>query len=1073
MAISLEISLKPNLFDPEGAALRSRVRDYFGWEMEDARVVNILTLDTDLSMAELEAARAEVFTNPVTQVSALRGHASAKTGAEARGQGDKGAAPSSPHSVSSSMPRYFDFDWAVWVGYRPGVRDTAGSVAIEAISDYLGKTPAPDDAVYTSRLYLLGGKNLSRRQAETIARELLANDIIQQWRVYSQSEWSEAAASPAWPEVLNGRGSSPPPLLPKVILAHTPAVREIPIESDEQLARLSDERNLALNRNDIPVIRNYFMRPGVLDARAKVGLGAPTDVELEAISQARSDHCNHNTFRGKFHYRDLLTGESLTVDNLFKTCIEAPTLSILDQSDWVVSVLWDNAGVARFDLDFNYSVTGETHNSPSNMEAYGGALTGIVGIYRDIMGTGKGSRLIAGLYGYCVAPRDHAGPLRPHLHPRRLLDGIVEGVKDGGNKHGVPTLFGNLFFHPSYLGKCLVFVACLGIMPREIAGKPVELKRPGAGDLIVMCGGRVGKDGIHGVTASSESYGASTPAGHVQIGDPYTQKKMADFLLEARDRDLITFITDNGGGGLSSSVGESASLAGGAFVELGKAPLKYEGLDVWEIWVSESQERMTVAIHPRDFESFMELSGKHEVESTVIGRYENTGKLHLGYGGRTCAYLDLSFFSEDFPQWEFDAEWLSPSARGLCEPAMSEPSDYGRLLHALLATPNLCSREWIQRQYDHEVQGGSAVKFMTGRDRDVPNDAAVIRPVLDLSAGLAVAQALLPSYSRIDAYHMAAATIDEAVRRIIAVGGRHDRIGGVDNFCWPDIGYDPVSNPDGRYKAAQLVRANLALRDLCLAWSIPLLSGKDSMYVDGNLPGEYGERHKVSGLPTLQFTTTGIVSDVMESQTLEAKSPGDLVYLLGRTGNELGGSAYYDLFGYVGLNVPKVAGFADPNDLDPEKSKALLDLYAAVEEAISSGLVASCHGIYRGGLGVHAAMTAIGGSLGLTVDLAKIPLSSGFSPGDDRVPASIHSPVSASVPALRDDKILFSESCGRFLVTVPAAQAAAFERKFDGLPCALAGIVTENPELIITGTSGKEILRENIFSLRRSWMGTR
>jgi phosphoribosylformylglycinamidine (FGAM) synthase-like enzyme len=360
---------------------------------------------------------------------------------------------------------------------------------------------------------------------------------------------------------------------------------------------------------------------------------------------------------------------------------------------------------------------------------------------------------------------------------------------------------------------------------------------------------------------------------------------------------------------------------------------------------------------------------------------------------------------------------------------------------------------------------------MTGRDRDVPNDAAVIRPVLGTNRGLAVAQALMPSYSEIDTYHMVAATIDEAVRRILAVGGRLDEIGGVDNFCWPNIQYDPVLNPDGRYKAAQLVRANLALRDLCLAYGIPLLSGKDSMYVDGYLPGAFGERHKVSGLPTMQFTATGIVSDVLKSQTLEAKSSGDLVYVLGTTRNELGGSAYYDLFGYTGLNVPKVEGFADPNGLEPEprhpgerRSQGewvggasrlavpppLLSLYKAVEKALFSGLVASCHGIYRGGLGVHAAMTAIGGRFGLTIDLGKTPVSADES--------------------MRDDQVLFSESCGRFLATVPKGRAREFETIFDGLPYGLVGEVSENPELVITGKSGKELLRENIFSLRQSWM---
>jgi phosphoribosylformylglycinamidine synthase subunit PurSL len=827
-----------------------------------------------------------------------------------------------------------------------------------------------------------------------------------------------------------------------VLLAHTPSVAEIPIESDEQLAKLSDERNLALNRNDIPVIRNYFLRAEVLEERRRFGLSVPTDVELEAISQARSDHCNHNTFRGKFHYRDLSTGEASVIDNLFKKCIQAPTLEIQKQKDWVVSVLWDNAGVARFDEDFNYSVTGETHNSPSNMEAYGGSLTGIVGIYRDIMGTGKGSRLVAGLYGYCVGPRDYKGPLRPHLHPKRLLDGIVEGVKDGGNKHGVPTPFGMLFFHPSYLGKCLVFVASLGIMPREIHGKPVDLKQPGEGDLLIMCGGRVGKDGIHGVTASSESYSEHTPAGHVQIGDPYTQKKMHDFLLEARDEDLITFITDNGGGGLSSSVGESAQMAGGAVVELDKVPLKYEGLDVWEIWVSESQERMTVAIRPESLERFMELSRIHEVESTVIGNYEKTGKLHLKYGGKTCAYLDLSFFAEDFPQWEFEAEWIPPRIRGLAEPVLSEPSDLGNVLHGLLGSPNLCSREWIQRQYDHEVQGGSAVKFMTGRDRNIPNDAAVIRPVLERPGGLVLAQALNPVYSAIDTYDMVAATIDEAVRRILAVGGKLDEIGGVDNFCWPSIQYDPVQNPDGRYKAAQLVRANQALKDMCLKYGIPLLSGKDSMYVDGHLSGRFGERHKISGLPTMQFTATGIVPDVLTAQTMEVKSAGDLVYVLGITRNELGGSAYYDYFGYIGLNVPKV---------ESERFRAL---YGAVERAVASGLPASCHGIYRGGLAVHAAMAAFGGHLGMTLDLARLPVGQGET--------------------ARDDQLLFSESCGRFLVTVPKANQAAFEVILNAISPSLYGLVgevTESPELVIFGKSGKELLSEDVFALKKSWMG--
>ena len=459
-----------------------------------------------------------------------------------------------------------------------------------------------------------------------------------------------------------------------------------------------------------------------------------------------------------------------------------------------------------------------------------------------------------------------------------------------------------------------------------------------------------------------------------------------------------------------------------------------------------------MAIRPESLDRFMELSRKHEVESTVIGKYENTGKLRLSYGGKTCAYLDLSLFSEDFPQWDFDAEWLAPHSRGLVEPALAEPADYGSLLHALLATPNLSSREWIQRQYDHEVQGGSAIKFMAGRDRDVPNDAAVIRPVLGANTGLAVAQALLPTYSEIDAYHMVAATIDEAVRRILAVGGRLDEIGGVDNFCWPNIQYDPVQNPDGRYKAAQLVRANLALRDLCLAYGIPLLSGKDSMYVDGYLPGAFGERHKVSGLPTMQFTATGIVADVLKSQTLEAKFPATWSMCSGSPGTNLEARPITTFSDIPGSMCRKWKASPSRTELEPEKFESLLSLYKAVERAISSGLVASCHGIYRGGLGVHAAMIAIGGRLRI-----------------DRRPGE--GARCSADESIRDDQILFSESCGRFLVTVPKESRKEFESIFDGLPYGLVGEVTENPELVIKGKSGKELLRENIFSLRRSWMG--
>lgn len=1000
MAARLEIALKSHLFDAEGESLKRKARDYFNIRLDSVRSIHVLTIDAHLTPEQLEAARTRIFTNPVTQISSFQ-----------------------PLATSFEWA----FDWAVWVGFRPGVRDTQGSTAVEAMEDLLKISFQAQEAVYTSRLYLIQAARLGqgargRRALERIVKELLANDLIQQWRLVAARDWDPR----------KGIGI----IIPRVQLAHEPSVAQLPISSDEQLRLLSRERNLALNPRDIPVIRAYFLKEEVRAARQQVGLSDPTDVELEYISQARSDHCNHNTFRGKFFYRDLGTGERALVDNLFRSCIEEPTLSLQAEKDWVVSVLWDNAGVARFDEETYYVITGETHNSPSNMEAYGGALTGIVGVYRDPLGTGKGSRLIAGTYGYCVGHRDYRGPLRPHLHPRRLLDGVIEGVRDGGNKSGVPTPCGQVFFDHSYMGKCLVFVTALGLMPAMVAGTPGEQKTTTAGDLIIMCGGRVGKDGIHGVTASSEIYSEHTPAGHVQIGDPYTQKKMHDFLLEARDQGLIAFVTDNGGGGLSSSIGESARFSNGALVELDRVPLKYEGLDLWEIWVSESQERMTVGVKPGNLQAFMQLSRKHAVESTVIGQYTDTGILHLTYNGKTCAYVELDLLQSGFPQWEFEAEWLPPELRNLREPVLNPPRDHRRLLLAMLSRPNISSREWISRQYDHEVQGGSTVKHLVGVDRNVPNDAVVLRPRLDSRRGLALAQSLNPSYSRIDAYHMTACTIDETVRRLLAVGGTLEHLAGVDNFCWPNIQYDPESNPDGKYKAAQLVRANWALRDYCLGFGIPLLSGKDSMYIDGNLEGAFGERHKVSGLETLQFTGTSIIEDVQRCVTMDAKMAGDLLYVLGLTRDELGGSEYYDLFGYTGVNVPQV------------KLTEVLPLYQAVEDLVQAELAASVHGIYRGGLGVHLAVVAIAGGLGLEVELDRVPVA-----GIDR-----------------DDILLYAETAGRFLVTVAPGDRAAFEERLKALPFACIGRVVSRERLTIRGLGGEVILNVGLRPLRSAWM---
>ena len=996
MISSIEIALKKELKDAKGIALIKKANSYFGINIQDARCIDILTIESDLlDLQQLEKVKDEIFTNPVTQVSDL-------------------------------TPLDIKFDWCIWIGFRPGVKDNAGATAKEAIKDYLKiNFKNNNDDIYTSKRYCLTGKDLNRKHVKKIASELLSNSIIQQFKIFHIDNWDK------------NKGADVKPA--KVILNHIPCCEVVSIKSDKELADISDQRNLALNILDIPVIRKYFLDLKVLESRQKVGLKGPTDIELEYISQARSDHCNHNTFQGTFKYRDVDTDEQILEENLFKTYIKEPTLKLKSQKDWVVSVLWDNAGVAKFDNENNYVVTGETHNSPSNMEAYGGAITGIVGVYRDPMGTGLGSKLFMGSFGYCVGDINYDGPLQPPLHPRRLLDGVIEGVKDGGNKSGVPTTFGQTLFNKNYMGKSLVFVTALGIMPNQIKGRQSHKKKTSPGDIIIMSGGRVGKDGIHGVTASSESYSQNTPAGHVQIGDPYTQKKMHDFLLICRDEGLIPFITDNGGGGLSSSVGESAMISNGCVVWLDKVPLKYEGLDMWEIWISESQERMTIAVKPENIDRFMQLSAEHEVESTIIGEYTDTGKLHIKYKDETCAYVDIDLPDKGFPSWKFDAIWTSPETRGLTEPVISSPNNFNKLLLQMLEQPNIASKEWIIRQYDHEVQGGSVIKPLVGIKNNIPSDASVTRPVLTSQKGLAFSQSLLPWYSKIDAYHMMTCTIDEAVRRLIAVGGNFDNIGGLDNFCWPNIQFDSKNNPDGKFKAAQLVRACRALQRACEKYEIPLLSGKDSMYVDGYIKGEFGERVKISALETILFSATSVINDVSKCISMEPKATGDLVYVLGDTANELGASEYYEIFGKTGLNVPHV-------DFDKFKT-----MYTRLQTAIESELIASCHAIARGGIGVHLSYMSIAGGLGLNLDLSELP-------------------VNTSCGDLFNETILFSESAGRFIVTISPDNKQKFDKLFNGLPKAYIGMVTNNHDhLRIFNNNTKPIVDLSIQIIEQSF----
>ncbi|MBR9707065.1 MAG: phosphoribosylamine--glycine ligase, partial [Candidatus Diapherotrites archaeon] len=611
-AHKLEIRYKKEHKDPRDDSIKRKIKDYLNINITNAAVIDNFTIDANLTEEQLQRVQKEIFTDPITQNSSYK-----------------------------PLTEEFDFDYVIEVGYLPGAKDNAGETSAKAIEDLLKTKLNKGEAVYTSRQYLLKG-DLNDENVKLIGKDILANEMIEHWKILSHQEVKE-----------KGLGIT----IPKVVIPHEPTVENVSLNlPDDQLEQLSKDRSIALSLGDMKVIKAYYDKPQVQEQRRAVGLTEkPTDIELEVIGQTQSEHCKHRIFNAKITYEH--DGKTEEIDSLFDTYIRKSSKEIEATKDWIISTFWDNAGVLTFDDTNNYVVKCETHNSPSALDPYGGAITGIVGVYRDPMGTGMGAKIVAGTYGFCTASPFYEGDLLPRMHPRRLLEGIAEGVMDGGNKSGVPTPYGITFFDQGWIGKPLVYVTAIGIMPKEIKGEPSHTKQVDDGDLIVMAGGRVGKDGIHGVTESSMEHGTWITAGHVQIGDPFTQKKMHDFILEARDKRLFKLITDNGGGGLSSSLGETSEMSNGADIQLDKIPLKYEGLDPWEILVSESQERMTLGVHPRKIEELKELAEKHAVEITVIGTYKNTGKFHITYNGKTIAYLDEEFLHGGFPQYQLQAKW--------------------------------------------------------------------------------------------------------------------------------------------------------------------------------------------------------------------------------------------------------------------------------------------------------------------------------------------------------------------------------------------------------------------------------
>ncbi len=978
--LRVEVGFKDPELDSRSQKLRRQVAGYLGKTPAKARVIDVYYLDIELGLADAERVARDLLADPILE----------------------------EHSFT---PRFgADADWLIEVGGVAGLTDNVGRTTAEAVADMLGLDRRAD-FVRSGTLYALAG-DFSKEEISHLCLGLLANPLVNIINVLSRADY------PALTYRAQELGSDHKPRVDSV---HLP-------ETDEGLEALSREKLLALTAAEMRQIRDYFNREDILQKRVEMGLPSdPTDIELETLAQTWSEHCKHKIFNARITYTEP-GAEPVVIDSLFSTFIKAATEKTAREKDWLVSVFTDNAGIISLSERDNIVFKVETHNHPSALDPYGGALTGILGVNRDPMGTGLGAELIFNTDVFCFGLPDKPEDELPEgiLHPRRIFNGVRQGVEDGGNKVGVPTVNGAILFDERYTYNPLVFCGTGGIMPKTIDGVDTSLKPIEPGDLIVMVGGRIGKDGIHGATFSSIKLEEETPPAVVQIGAPIVQKKMMDALLEARDRLLYRTLTDNGAGGLSSSIGEMAELCGGADVDLEKAPLKYPGLDPWEIWVSESQERMTLAVPPEKLSELLALLDSRDVEATAVGKFTNDGYLTIRYDGEPVALLDIDWLHGGLPPLELVARWEPPVQAGAnSAPITLEP---GMVLKRILGSLNVCSKESVIRQYDHEVQGMSVVKPLVGIANDGPSDGAVLKPRLDAPEGVVTACGINPKLGLVDTYSMAVSALDEAVRNVVAVGADPDRIAVLDNFCWGN----PIlsdANPDGDYKLAQLVRAARGCHDAAVALGTPFISGKDSFHNEYDLGTEV-----VAIPPTLLVSAMGMMADAEKAVTMDAKRSGDIVYVIGTTYTELGGSHYAEIVGIPG----QAPGF---------DGETALAAYRRFHQAVTAGLVASAHDASEGGLAVAFAETAFAGGHGLEVNVRSLKVA-----GD-----------------INDVERLFSESNSRLVVTVSPDDAGAFERVMADSPCARIGTVTDTGRLVCVGVDDRVVIDESIEELKAVW----
>lgn len=864
---------------------------------------------------------------------------------------------------------------------KPGVMDPTALSIIQAGRDL----KVPVASVRSFRRYF--GPPITPDEKEVLFRRVLANDAIEMVVEGAINQKHIAEGSPY--------------SFKKILVP----IREL---NADELEKLSKKMSLSLNREEMITIQEHYRKNGK----------DPNDIELETIAQTWSEHCSHKTLKGRVDF------EGKIYQNLLKETIFEATRFLREKAgkdDWCVSVFEDNAGVIKFDENFHLCFKVETHNRPSAIEPYGGANTGIGGVIRDPMGTGLGAKPVCNTDVFCFAPPDTLASSLPDgvLHPLKIMTGVVSGVRDYGNRMGIPTVNGAVSFHERYLGNPLVFCGTAGLIPVDKAAK-----KPLAGDVVVAVGGRTGRDGIHGATFSSAeltSESEKVSGGAVQIGNAIEEKKVLDAILKARDLGLYNAITDCGAGGFSSAVGEMGEHLG-ASIQLDQAPLKYAGLSYTEIWISESQERMILSVPKEKLAKLKEVCKWEGVEAAELGVFENTGRLRLFYQGAEVGDIDLDFLHNGRPKQVRMAAWKTP-AESTINPSIPAGQNLGDTLLKLLSSFNVCSKEWIIRQYDHEVQGGSVIKPLVGILEEGPSDSSVVNPVLGSTKGFAVGCGLLPDYGDLDPYAMAACAIDEAVRNVVAVGADPSRIAILDNFCW--------GNTDRPEVLGSLVLAAEACKDFAITYEMPFISGKDSLKNEFHAKGK-----SIVIPPTLLISAIGIVQDIRKCITMDMKKAGNKLFLVGRLTGNIGGSQFAKIHQLKGGIVPR-----------PDAKEAIL-IHRSMHDAINAATVRSCHDVSEGGLAVTIAEMAFAGGIGADINglsaLGKVPF----------------------------EAMLFAEPPACYVVEVEPQNVANFKAKFNSLPVHEIGITCAEKRLRIAGPTGEWALWTSLEDLRKSWLSS-